>query len=81
MGWSQIGGLDSTVAALREAVVQPLTQPARFNSRLLRAPKGVLLFGPPGCGKTLLARALAKESGASFINLQVSTFMDKWFCR
>ncbi|KAG0305440.1 hypothetical protein BGZ98_004141 [Dissophora globulifera] len=79
--FEQIGGLDPIIRSLRESVILPLNHPALFTSAsgLLGAPKGVLLYGPPGCGKTMLAKALAKESGATFINMHVSTLTDKWF--
>ncbi|KAI8800135.1 P-loop containing nucleoside triphosphate hydrolase protein [Cladochytrium replicatum] len=79
-GFKDIGGLEPIVDSLKETVIYPLCFPHLFNSApgLLGAPKGVLLYGPPGCGKTLLAKALAKESGANFINLHVSTLTEKW---
>ncbi|KAG9308409.1 ATPase [Chiua virens] len=79
--FEDIGGLDSIIASLRESVIYPLMYPHLFtsSSSLLSAPKGVLLYGPPGCGKTMLARALAKESGATFINIPASVLTNKWF--
>ncbi len=82
LGWStDIGGLDGIVASLRESIIYPLVYPTLFtsSSSLLGAPKGVLLYGPPGCGKTMLAKALAKESGATFINIAVSALANKWY--
>ena len=78
---SDIGGLDSIVSSLRESVIYPLLYPNLFtaSSSLLGAPKGVLLFGPPGCGKTMLAKALAKESEATFINIAASVLTNKWY--
>jgi ATPase family AAA domain-containing protein 1 len=71
--WQDIGGLDEIIDNVRQTVIYPLQHPELFNqSKLLTTPKGVLLYGPPGCGKTMLAKAIAKEAGASFINLQVS---------
>ncbi|OMH81337.1 ATPase family AAA domain-containing protein 1, partial [Zancudomyces culisetae] len=79
--FSDIGGLDDIIGELKESVIYPLNHPQLFSSTmdLFGSPKGVLLYGPPGCGKTMLAKALAKESRARFINLHLSTLMDKWF--
>lgn len=79
--FSDIGGLDLIISSLRESIIYPLIYPGLFSSSssLLSAPKGVLLFGPPGCGKTMLAKALAKESGATFINIAASVLTNKWY--
>ncbi|KAG5951788.1 hypothetical protein E4U58_001077 [Claviceps cyperi] len=81
VGFEDIGGLDAIIEELRESVIYPLTMPYLYShaAALLSAPSGVLLFGPPGCGKTMLAKALAHESGASFINLHISTMTEKWY--
>lgn len=79
--FDDIGGLDDIIEELRESVIYPLTMPQLYSrhSSLLTAPSGVLLYGPPGCGKTMLAKALARESGACFINLHISTLTEKWY--
>lgn len=78
---TDIGGLDPIIEELKESVIYPLTLPHLYShsSSLLSAPSGVLLYGPPGCGKTMLAKALAHESGACFINLHISTITEKWY--
>ncbi|KAB0389687.1 hypothetical protein E2I00_009402 [Balaenoptera physalus] len=78
--WSDIAGLDDVITDLKDTVILPIKKKHLFeNSRLLQPPKGVLLYGPPGCGKTLIAKATAKEAGCRFINLQPSTLTDKWY--
>lgn len=80
VSWGDIAGLDSIVEELRESVVLPVRHRDLFNqSKLWQAPKGVLLHGPPGCGKTLIAKATAKEAGMRFINLDVAILTDKWY--
>ncbi|KAK5047316.1 hypothetical protein LTR84_006838 [Exophiala bonariae] len=81
VSFDDIGGLSDIIEELRETVIYPLTMPDLYasTSSLLSAPSGVLLYGQPGCGKTMLAKALAHESGACFINLHISTLTEKWF--
>lgn len=80
VSWNDVAGLDSVIQELRESVVLPIRHRDLFNqSKLWQAPKGVLLHGPPGCGKTLIAKATAKEAGMRFINLDVAILTDKWY--
>lgn len=81
VSFKDIGGLDEIIEELQESVIYPLTMASLYSqaSSLLSAPSGVLLYGPPGCGKTMLAKALAAESGACFINLHISTLTEKWY--
>lgn len=78
--WSDIGGLDAVIEDIISEVVLPMRKPELFaNSPNYRPPTGVLLHGPPGCGKTMLAKATAREAGARFINLEVAMLTDKWY--
>lgn len=65
--YSDIGGQGPVIQKLREAVEWPLQHPQAFKRLGVRAPKGLLLYGPPGCSKTVLARACACESGVNFV--------------
>ncbi|KEH21161.1 uncharacterized protein [Medicago truncatula] len=77
--FSDIGALEETKESLQELVMLPLRRPDLFTGGLLKPCRGILLFGPPGTGKTMLAKAIAKEAGASFINVSMSTITSKWF--
>ncbi len=76
--WSDIGGQEDVKQRLREAVEWPLQRPEVFEMMGIRPPKGVLLYGPPGCSKTLMAKAVATESGMNFIAVKGPELFNKW---
>ncbi|KAE8541449.1 hypothetical protein D1P53_002809 [Cryptococcus gattii VGV] len=76
--WSDIGALSQTRDELHMAIVQPIRHPELFSVVGIDAPSGVLLWGPPGCGKTLLAKAVANESRANFISVKGPELLNKY---
>ncbi|MEM3466500.1 MAG: CDC48 family AAA ATPase, partial [Candidatus Jordarchaeales archaeon] len=76
--WDDIGGLEDVKEELRETVEWPLKYPETFKKVGIRPPKGVLLHGPPGCGKTMLAKAVATMSEANFISVKGPELLSKW---
>ncbi len=76
--WDDVGGLLQVKQKLREAVEWPLQYAALFSSAGVRPPKGILLTGPPGCGKTLLAKAIATESRVNFISVKGPALLSKY---
>jgi transitional endoplasmic reticulum ATPase len=76
--WEDIGGLDDVKQYLKEAVEWPLKNPEAFKRFGITPPKGILLYGPPGSGKTLLGRAVATESEANFISVRGPEIFSKW---
>jgi SpoVK/Ycf46/Vps4 family AAA+-type ATPase len=76
--WSSIGGMDDVKTQLQEAIELPLTHAATFKKLGIRPPRGVLLYGPPGCSKTLMARALATEGQMNFLAVKGPELLSKW---
>ncbi|MEM0015003.1 MAG: proteasome-activating nucleotidase [Zestosphaera sp.] len=76
--YSDVGGLKEQIRELREVVELPLKKPELFREMGIEPPKGILLYGPPGCGKTLLAKAVAGESNATFVSLVASELAQKF---
>ncbi|HEX9868524.1 MAG TPA: AAA family ATPase, partial [Candidatus Tectomicrobia bacterium] len=76
--WDDVGGLDEAKQVLREAIEWPLRHSALFLQIGTTPPKGIVLSGPPGSGKTLLAKAVAKESGVNFIAVKGPELLSKW---
>jgi len=75
VNWNQVVGLDPAKKAIKEAIVYPVERPDLFP---LGWPRGILLFGPPGCGKTLIAAAVATEIDAAFVSVDAASVMSKW---
>ena len=76
--WTAVGGLKQVIIEIREAIEWPLTQPEAFKRVGIKPPRGILLYGPPGCGKTLLAKAVVTESEANFISVKGPEVLSKW---
>ncbi|RID75575.1 hypothetical protein BRARA_B02612 [Brassica rapa] len=80
VSFDDIGALENVKDTLKELVMLPLQRPELFGKGQLTKPtKGILLFGPPGTGKTMLAKAVTTEAGANFINISMSSITSKWF--
>ena len=78
VSWNDIGALQAVREELQAAIVQPIKDPGIYQDLGISAPTGVLLWGPPGCGKTLLAKAVAAESKANFISVKGPELLNKF---
>ena len=70
VSWADIGGLDDLKLKLNQAVDWPIKHPEVFARMGIKPPRGVLMYGPPGCSKTMIAKALANESGLNFLSIK-----------
>nr|ACJ02102.1 SPATA5 [Salmo salar] len=76
--WSDVGGMEQVKLKLKQAVEWPLRHPEAFTRMGIQPPKGVLLYGPPGCSKTMIAKALANESGLNFLAIKGPELLSKY---
>jgi SpoVK/Ycf46/Vps4 family AAA+-type ATPase len=78
VGFDDIGGMDELKREARMKIIQPFKNPELFRKFGKRAGGGIMLYGPPGCGKTFFARAIARECGAQFFNVEIDDILDMW---
>ena len=76
--WDDIGGLDNTKMSLADNIILAMRDPDKFHSMGIRPPRGALIYGPPGCGKSLVAKAVAAESDANMILVKGPEILSKW---
>lgn len=77
IGYADIGGCQKQMAQIKEMIELPMRHPQLFKTIGVSPPKGILIYGPPGCGKTLIAKAIANETGAFFFLLNGPEIMSK----
>jgi transitional endoplasmic reticulum ATPase len=77
--WDDIGGLEETKRNLQEMILYPIEHPEKFEKFGMSPSRGVLFYGPPGCGKTLLAKAVASETSANFVSIKGPELLTMWF--
>ena len=78
VSWDEVGGLQEIKDRLKESIEWPLTKPELFEHFGINPPRGIVLFGAPGTGKTLLAQAIANEAKANFIKIKGPELISKW---
>lgn len=76
--WQDVGGLEEVKDALTDNLIMAMKEPSKFTKMGIKPPRGALIYGPPGCGKTLLGRALATETGANMILVRGPEILSKW---
>jgi len=76
--WKDVGGLDKIKKTLTDNLIVAMKDPSKFTKMGVRPPRGALIYGPPGCGKTLLGRAVATETGANMILVKGPEILSKW---